>query len=332
MGRWGRLVAVFCAAAATGAAACGGGGPTTRAIAATSSTWHVVTTMTSRPSTTTTAAPTTTTTAAPTTTTAPPVTLPPKAAVDPVALAQQIVAAERAVRDPATPAPTVAAMAWQEQVAYRALGAHPEWDPAVLANVPAELVDAVQKNVDARRQFRGMVKKIPENLPPWRIVDPRPADELLADYQDAERQFGVPWQYLAAINLVETGMGRIDGLSVAGAQGPMQFMPSTWAAFGAGGDVHDPHDAILGAARYLVHNGFTQGNVDGALFRYNNHPNYVRGVVDYAQVMQADPRAYYGFYNWQIYYATVMGDVLLPVGYESPNPIPVADYLATHPQ
>ncbi len=36
----------------------------------------------------------------------------------------------------------------------------------------------------------------------------------------------MPWYYLAAINLIETRMGRIDGLSTAGAQGPMQFLPA----------------------------------------------------------------------------------------------------------
>jgi hypothetical protein len=48
--------------------------------------------------------------------------------------------------------------------------------------------------------------------------------------------------------------------------------------------------------------------------------------------MQANPAAFFAYYNWQIYYFTTMGDVLLPIGYETPERIPVADYLATHPQ
>jgi membrane-bound lytic murein transglycosylase B len=60
----------------------------------------------------------------------------------------------------------------------------------------------------------------------------------------------VPWYFLASINLVETRMGRIHGLSTAGAQGPMQFLPSTWAAC-CTGDIEDAHDAIVGAATYL---------------------------------------------------------------------------------
>ena len=65
----------------------------------------------------------------------------------------------------------------------------------------------------------------------------------------------MPWTYLAAIHLVETRMGRIRGASTAGARGPMQFLPSTWALYGAGGDINDPRDAILAAARLLRHHG-----------------------------------------------------------------------------
>ena len=71
-----------------------------------------------------------------------------------------------------------------------------------------------------------MHTKLSSTLPAWRIVRPAPADELLDAYRDAEAEFGIPWRYLAAINLVETGLGRIRGTSIAGAQGPMQFMPS----------------------------------------------------------------------------------------------------------
>ena len=77
---------------------------------------------------------------------------------------------------------------------------------------------------------------------------------LLDAYRAAEAEFGIPWKYLAAINLVETGIGRIRGTSIAGAQGPMQFMPATWEAYGGGGDINDTHDAIRGAARYLAAN------------------------------------------------------------------------------
>ena len=59
---------------------------------------------------------------------------------------------------------------------------------------------------------------------------------------------GVPWTVLAAINLVETRMGRIVVPGSAAAQGPMQFLPATWARYGGGGDVDNPHDATAAAA------------------------------------------------------------------------------------
>ena len=37
------------------------------------------------------------------------------------------------------------------------------------------------------------------------------------------------------INLVETRFNRLRNNSSAGAQGPMQFMPATWRAYGLGG-------------------------------------------------------------------------------------------------
>ena len=80
---------------------------------------------------------------------------------------------------------------------------------------------------------------------------------LLPIYQAAGIQYGVRWEILAAINEIETDYGRNLNVSSAGALGWMQFMPSTWRAYGvdANGDkVKDPYnpvDAIFAAARYL---------------------------------------------------------------------------------
>jgi energy-coupling factor transporter ATP-binding protein EcfA2 len=210
----------------------------------------------------------------------------------------------------------LALAARRQQVAYRAIAAHPEWDADVHARVPQRLQAALDANVDAARQLRALTKPRPA-LPPWHIVAPAPRDELLADYHEADRATGVPWAYLAAIHLVETRMGRIRGDSTAGARGPMQFLPSTWAAYGDGGDIESNRDAIFTAARYLKANG-APADMAKAIWNYNHSDRYVRAVTRYAERMLADPAAYAAYWHWDVYYRLASGDVLLPVGWTGP--------------
>ena len=252
------------------------------------------------------------------------------------ATAKQVLAAlvtsEAAIADPSTRPKELVRAARLQQLAYRALGAHPAWDAKVRAGLPGALRGVVRDNVASRREFRAMHSVLADTLPAWRIVAPAPAADLLRFYKRGERAYGIGWEYLAAINLVETGMGRIRGTSVAGAQGPMQFLPRTWARWGRG-DVQDPADSIMAAARYLAHDGGARpSRLDDALFRYNNDTRYVRGVTLLAKVMERRPRAFYGYYHWDIYYLTARGDVRLPVGYDRDKPVPVGQWLAAHPQ
>jgi membrane-bound lytic murein transglycosylase B len=100
---------------------------------------------------------------------------------------------------------------------------------------------------------------------------------------------GLSWTVLAAIGQVETGHGRNTNTSSAGAQGPMQFMPATFAAYGVDGnndgvtDIFNPADAIYSAAHYLCANGAGRGNLSGAIFRYNHAGWYVQLVLTLAQ-------------------------------------------------
>jgi soluble lytic murein transglycosylase-like protein len=200
-----------------------------------------------------------------------------------------------------------------QQRAYRHIAARPELRDSVLAALPPEVVTAATANMDATADLRATVVPGPDLPTAWKIVDPAPLADLARYYREAEAEFGVPWAYLAAIHLVETRMGRIRGTSVAGAQGPMQFLPGTWAAYGEG-DINSDRDSIRAAARYLRANG-APGRMADALFRYNRSQRYVRAVTAYAEVMRAEPDAYRGYYHWQVYYLTTRGDILLPVGY-----------------
>ena len=254
----------------------------------------------------------------------------PRLSADPVQLADDLVADEQALRDPSTPEQALQTAARRQQAAYRAIGYHSEWDAITRPRIPPSLLQVYDLNVDARRQLTAMAE-VKDAVPAWRIVAPAPANELLAHYREAEATSGVGWNYLAAINLVETRLGSVVGPSSAGAQGPMQFLPSTFAAYGDGGDIYSPRDSIVAAGRYLAANGFASDR-DAAIYRYNHAAQYVRAVNDYAAVLAADPAAFTGFYRWDVYLKTPAGDVLLPIGYASDRPVPVNEYLATHPQ
>jgi membrane-bound lytic murein transglycosylase B len=256
----------------------------------------------------------------------------PRLASNPAQLADDLVADEQALRDPASSETVLAEAARRQQAAYRALGRHPEWDDVARARIPPSLLDVYDRNIDARRQLTALgASEVKDTVPAWRIDPVAPADELLGYYREAEAATGVGWNYLAAIHLIETGFGRIAGTSSAGAQGPMQFLPSTFAEYGDGGDIHSLHDSIMAAGRHLAANGFAEDR-DHAVFRYNTSNRYVQAVNDYAAVLAADPAAFGGYHRWDIYYRTTAGDVLLPVGYAANAPIPVHDYLAAHPQ
>ena len=75
----------------------------------------------------------------------------------------------------------------------------------------------------------------------------------------------------------------------------------------------------MAAARFLAANGGRR-RIGNALLHYNPSRSYVVAVESYAQGMQRDPRAYYGYYHWQVLYRTSRGTFLLPVGYPRVRP------------
>jgi hypothetical protein len=111
---------------------------------------------------------------------------------------------------------------------------------------------------------------------------------LLPIYQACGTEYGIPWEVLASINKIETAFGTNTNVSSAGAVGWMQFLPSSWEAFGldANGDgrkdPYNPVDAICAAAHYLKLAG---GNDDlyQAIFAYNHADWYVQEVLLYAR-------------------------------------------------
>jgi cell wall-associated NlpC family hydrolase len=121
---------------------------------------------------------------------------------------------------------------------------------------------------------------------------------MLALYQQAAATCpGLPWTLLAAIGTVESGNGTSNlpgvhsGANFAGAEGPMQFEPATFAAYDqpvppGGADPpspYDPTDAVYAAARMLCANGAANGaNLSAAVYDYNHSQSYVSEVLDLA--------------------------------------------------
>lgn len=260
----------------------------------------------------------------------------PRLPSDPAQLADYVSVAEDVVRDPRETAARVAAAGWAAQHAYRSLTRLPEWRRPFLQALPYRYRTHARHMLRANLSLAGELTddELPNRMPAWHIVTPEPPDALRRYYAAGQRRHGVPWEVLAAINLVETRMGRIVGLSSAGARGPMQFMPATWRAYGRG-DIDDARDSIMAAARYLAANGGAEGTQDGlrrALRRYNNSSYYVGGVMRYVAALRADARAYSGLHAWQVYYRTRAGEAVLLVGYRSRTNPPAARWLAEHPE
>jgi hypothetical protein len=204
------------------------------------------------------------------------------------------------------PPRTLVLQALYQQRIYRVLAQDPTLARRVLPRLPGSIRHEAEAIVRANADVFAHANPVPPSYT-LRTAAPEPPDVLLEHFREAERRFGVPWEVLAAVNYVETKFGRTVSPSWAGAQGPMQFLPSTWAAYGMGGDIHDPHDAILGAANYLRANG-APANVRGALYHYNPVESYVDAVATYAAAIRRDPRLYYAMYCWQVYLLTMRGD------------------------
>ncbi len=109
-------------------------------------------------------------------------------------------------------------------------------------------------------------------------------------YVAAGQKYDVPWPLLAGVGMEETGQGRNNHQSTAGAQGLMQFMPATFARYGVDGngdgkiDIHNHADSAYSTAHALSEFGVKDGaaGVRKALLSYNHATWYVNDVLYYA--------------------------------------------------
>ena len=171
---------------------------------------------------------------------------------------------------------------------------------AALINAPgddlATLMAQIRKVLGPRGEVRNLVTVVVVTRLPVATVSIRagqvPANWLQL-YQDSAQRYcpGLSWTILAAIGEIESGDGANEGPSTAGALGPMQFMPGTWAVWGMDGfsqtgkpDVWNPYDAVASAARMLCADGALDGasGLSRAIFDYNHAGWYVSEVLELA--------------------------------------------------
>jgi hypothetical protein len=167
---------------------------------------------------------------------------------------------------------------------------------AVLINAPGADLTTLMAQVSSVLGSHGKVVNLVQviqvtNLPVATVTIPAgqvPANYLML-YKESAAQYcpGLSWTVLAAIGEIESGDGANDGPSSAGALGPMQFMPGTWAGWGIDGfgqtgspDIMNPLDAVPSAARMLCADGAgSSTGLSQAIFDYNHATWYVDEVL-----------------------------------------------------
>jgi hypothetical protein len=87
--------------------------------------------------------------------------------------------------------------------------------------------------------------------------------ELGAAIGAAARQYGVPAAFLSRLAEIESSGGRNLVNPNSSARGPFQFMPGTWAQYGAGGDRMSATDSAAAAARLTQANARVLRNALG---------------------------------------------------------------------
>ena len=229
------------------------------------------------------------------------------ALVDTTARLRSEIDAWRASGKPSPPQDVTLDALYQQRI-YRLLSRNTSLSRATFKRLSTAMLAFARDVVVAHRELVAITP--PLKLSAIRVGPAAAPANLLRWYHEAEARFGIPWRILAAVNFVESAFGKLRSASAAGAQGPMQFMPSTWRTYGLGGDVHDPHDAILGAANYLRAAG-GKHDLRRALHAYNPSGRYVDAVLRYAREVGADLDNFYDLYSWQVYVKTASGFIRL---------------------
>ena len=203
----------------------------------------------------------------------------------------------RADADPLSQPPPaeLTAEAGYLQATVRSLAGRPRLARSTIELLSAPLAGEIRELTAAARDLH----RLSAGWPPHHVKsgDPKPLSELEKYYAAARHRYGIGPHYLAAIHHVESKFGRVKSNSVSGAQGPMQFLPSTWQIYGHG-DIHDDHDAILAAANLLHHAGAPR-QLRPRPARLQPLAALLDAVQRYARLIKRDAYALYFLYCWE---------------------------------
>ena len=148
------------------------------------------------------------------------------------------------------------------------------------------------------------------------VVQPRPVENgpisvpkaLIPVYEAAGQEYNVTWTVLAAIHFVETdfSMGN-SPTSVAGAEGPMQFEPSTFAAYGVTAPGNEGPRTFRTCTMQFIPRRIICRPMDshrihiGAIFQYNHAGWYVDKVMSVANEIGSMSDQLWRFCSWSEY-------------------------------
>jgi hypothetical protein len=170
---------------------------------------------------------------------------------------------------------------------------------AGLVSAPGVSLATLTRNVSKVLGPSGRIEVLRSQLPVASVPSGTQPTSYIELFKASAAQYcpGLSWTVLAAIGQIESADGTNMGPSTAGALGPMQFMPATWAAWGIDGfgqtgapDVMNPYDAVPSAARLLCADGAAAGgtSLSHAIFDYNHANWYVNEVLALAAQYAAD--------------------------------------------